>query len=169
MKVVYPGTFDPFTRGHEDLVRRASRLFDEVVVGVAASAAKQPFFTTEERVAMACEVLAPFRNVRIEPVPPSRRVVQVKFFDAPAKDRQWWLVAMPDGCVDLCKVDPGFDVDLYVNAELKVMTAIWMGLVPFAEALRDERVLLTGDRGIAAAFPSWLALSPFAAEQRMVA
>ena len=48
-------------------MRRASRLFDEVVVGVAASAAKQPFFTTEERVAMACEVLAPFRNVRIEP------------------------------------------------------------------------------------------------------
>ena len=67
LKVVYPGTFDPFTRGHEDLVRRASRLFDEVVVGVAASAAKQPFFTTEERVAMAREVLVPFRNVRIEP------------------------------------------------------------------------------------------------------
>jgi DNA-binding HxlR family transcriptional regulator len=109
------------------------------------------------------------RNMRIDPPPPVRRVVQVKFPDAAAKERQWWLVVTPDSCVDLCKVDPGFDVDLYVHAELKAMTAIWMGLLPFAEALRDERVLLTGDRAIAEAFPSWLALSPFAAEERMVA
>jgi DNA-binding HxlR family transcriptional regulator len=109
------------------------------------------------------------RNVRIEPPPPSRRVVQLKFPDAAAKDRQWWLVVTPDACVDLCKIDPGFDVDLYVNAELRAMTAIWMGLLPFAEALREERVLLTGDRAIAEAFPSWLALSPFAGERRMVA
>jgi pantetheine-phosphate adenylyltransferase len=66
LKVVYPGTFDPFTRGHEDLVRRASRLFNQVVVGVAASAAKQPYFTTAERVDMAREVLAPFANVEVE-------------------------------------------------------------------------------------------------------
>jgi pantetheine-phosphate adenylyltransferase len=66
LKVVYPGTFDPFTRGHEDLVRRASRLFHQVVVGVAASAAKQPYFTTGERVAMAREVLAPYANVSVE-------------------------------------------------------------------------------------------------------
>jgi hypothetical protein len=62
-----------------------------------------------------------------------------------------------------------FERDLYVNAELKALTAIWMGLMPFAEALDDERVLMTGDREIARAFPSWLALSPFAPEQRMVA
>jgi pantetheine-phosphate adenylyltransferase len=66
LKVVYPGTFDPFTRGHEDLVRRAARIFDQVVVGVAASAAKQPFFTTAERVDMAREVLAPYPNVTVE-------------------------------------------------------------------------------------------------------
>jgi pantetheine-phosphate adenylyltransferase len=66
LRVIYPGTFDPFTRGHEDLVRRAAKLFDEVVVGVAASAAKQPFFTADERVAMAKEVLAPFPNVTVE-------------------------------------------------------------------------------------------------------
>jgi len=67
LTIVYPGTFDPFTRGHEDLVRRAARLFDQVVVGVADSAAKRPFFDTPERVAMAEEVLAPFRNVRVMP------------------------------------------------------------------------------------------------------
>jgi len=65
MKVVYPGTFDPFTRGHEDLVRRASRIFDQVVVGIAASETKRPFFTTGERIAMAREVLHDFGNVEV--------------------------------------------------------------------------------------------------------
>lgn len=65
LKVVYPGTFDPFTRGHEDLVRRASRLFDTVIVGVADSKRKGPLFTAAERVAMTREVLAGFPNVRV--------------------------------------------------------------------------------------------------------
>ena len=65
MKVVYPGTFDPFTRGHEDLVRRAARLFDRVVVAVAESASKRPFFAADERVEMAREVLGPLPNVEV--------------------------------------------------------------------------------------------------------
>ena len=65
LKVVYPGTFDPFTRGHEDLVRRASRLFESVIVAVADSESKGPLFTAAERVAMAREVLAPYSNVRV--------------------------------------------------------------------------------------------------------
>ncbi|MGQ0578626.1 MAG: pantetheine-phosphate adenylyltransferase [Betaproteobacteria bacterium] len=65
-RAVYPGTFDPITRGHEDLVRRASNLFDEMIVAVADSRGKSPFFTVEERVAMARETLAPFKNVRVE-------------------------------------------------------------------------------------------------------
>ena len=65
LTVVYPGTFDPFTRGHEDLVRRASRLFDRVVVGVAAGEAKRPTFTLDERVAMAREVLVDVGNATV--------------------------------------------------------------------------------------------------------
>lgn len=65
LTVVYPGTFDPFTRGHEDLVRRAARLFDRVIVGVADSRSKQPFFDTAARVEMAREVLVPFPNVAV--------------------------------------------------------------------------------------------------------
>ena len=65
IKVVYPGTFDPFTRGHEDLVRRAAQLFDQVIVGVADSESKRPFFSAAERVAMAREVLAPLANVEV--------------------------------------------------------------------------------------------------------
>ena len=62
---IYPGTFDPMTRGHEDLVRRASNLFDRVVVGIAQSRSKRPFFTLEERVELAKQVLAPYPNVEI--------------------------------------------------------------------------------------------------------
>ena len=64
-RAVYPGTFDPITNGHEDLVQRASRLFDEVIVGVAHSQAKRPFFSLEERVGIAKEVLAPYANVKV--------------------------------------------------------------------------------------------------------
>jgi pantetheine-phosphate adenylyltransferase len=65
-RAVYPGTFDPLTRGHEDLVRRAAQVFDELIVGVADSRAKQPFFTLDERVSMTREVLADYGNVRVE-------------------------------------------------------------------------------------------------------
>jgi len=65
-KVVYPGTFDPMTRGHEDLVRRASALFDAVVVGVADSRGKRPFFSLDERINMAREVLAEYPNVEVK-------------------------------------------------------------------------------------------------------
>jgi pantetheine-phosphate adenylyltransferase len=64
-RAVYPGTFDPITRGNEDLVRRAAELFDHVVVAIAASRVKNPFFTLDERVAMAQEVLAPYKNVEV--------------------------------------------------------------------------------------------------------
>jgi pantetheine-phosphate adenylyltransferase len=64
-KAVYPGTFDPLTRGHEDLVRRACGLFSEVVVGVADSRGKRPFFTLEERIRMAREVLAAYPNCKV--------------------------------------------------------------------------------------------------------
>src|SRR5207249_4843484 len=65
IKAVYPGTFDPLTRGHEDLVRRASTLFDGVILAIADSQAKKPYFTLDERIAMAREVLADVKNVQV--------------------------------------------------------------------------------------------------------
>lgn len=62
---VYPGTFDPLTRGHEDLVRRASMIFGTVILGVADSRAKRPFFTLTERVDIAREVLSDLPNVKV--------------------------------------------------------------------------------------------------------
>ena len=62
---VYPGTFDPITRGHTDLIQRATQLFDEVIVAVAANTQKAPAFSAEERVALATEVLADVERVRV--------------------------------------------------------------------------------------------------------
>jgi len=65
IKAVYPGTFDPLTRGHEDLVRRASRLFDAIVLGIAESRAKRTYFTLDDRIEIAREVLADVKNVQV--------------------------------------------------------------------------------------------------------
>jgi pantetheine-phosphate adenylyltransferase len=62
---IYPGTFDPMTRGHEDLVRRAANLFDKVILAIAESPAKRPLFDLAERIAMASEILADVRNLEI--------------------------------------------------------------------------------------------------------
>lgn len=66
LKAVYPGTFDPITRGHEDLIRRAARLFDEIIVAIAESSNKAPFFSLEDRVSLARQVLADIPGVRVE-------------------------------------------------------------------------------------------------------
>lgn len=62
---MYPGTFDPITLGHEDLVRRACRLFDRVVVAIAANPGKEPMFSLDERVELATEALAKIDNVEV--------------------------------------------------------------------------------------------------------
>jgi pantetheine-phosphate adenylyltransferase len=62
---LYPGTFDPITNGHYDLVRRAANIFDEVIVAVAANPGKAPLFTLEQRVALTEEVIADITNARV--------------------------------------------------------------------------------------------------------
>jgi pantetheine-phosphate adenylyltransferase len=62
---LYPGTFDPITTGHSDLVRRATRVFDKVIVAIAANPAKQPLFNLDERVAMARAVLDDLPSVSV--------------------------------------------------------------------------------------------------------
>ena len=62
---VYPGTFDPLTRGHEDLVRRGAKLFSKLIIGIATSRSKTPLFSLEERVEIATELLSPYPNVEV--------------------------------------------------------------------------------------------------------
>lgn len=65
MVAVYPGTFDPVTNGHSDLVQRASKLFDHVIVAIAANPGKTPLFNLDQRVAMASRVLSDIPNVEV--------------------------------------------------------------------------------------------------------
>lgn len=64
-KAIYPGTFDPITNGHSDLIARAAKLFNHVVVGIAASPSKKPLFSLDERVALAQAVTAELPNVSV--------------------------------------------------------------------------------------------------------
>jgi pantetheine-phosphate adenylyltransferase len=65
MKAMYPGTFDPITNGHQDLIRRAARIFDEVVVAIAANPGKAPLLTLDQRVDLARQVVADLPNVSV--------------------------------------------------------------------------------------------------------
>ncbi len=67
LTAVYPGTFDPITLGHEDLMKRAARLFDRLLLAVAAGHHKRTMFNTGERLAMAREICAPYPNVEVVP------------------------------------------------------------------------------------------------------
>ncbi|MFZ0267921.1 winged helix-turn-helix transcriptional regulator [Caulobacter sp.] len=116
------------------------------------------------------------RKLNLEPMPRRRSVIQFLYAEQAPVDRSWWLIVEPDAGphasragapVDLCSVDPGFDVDLYVASDLRTMTAIWMGLDTVRAALDSGRMLLTGDAGLASDMQSWLGLSPFAKTRKM--
>jgi DNA-binding HxlR family transcriptional regulator len=108
------------------------------------------------------------RNLNTTPMPTHRSVVQFAYPELSAAQRLWWLIVDPQEGVDLCSIDPGFDVDLYVSVDLRTMTAIWMGLDTVRVAVANRRMILTGNRQLAAAMQTWLGLSPFAKEQKLV-
>ncbi|GAB4364537.1 MAG: helix-turn-helix domain-containing protein [Kiloniellaceae bacterium] len=113
------------------------------------------------------------RNIDPTPMPPRRSTIQVSFGEQPASRRDWWLVVQPDAApgaaVDLCSVDPGFEVDLYLATDLRTMTEIWMGYKTAAAAREAGQLVLTGSRALEDALQQWLRLSPFAKVERMVA
>lgn len=107
------------------------------------------------------------RNLDPSPLPDRRVVIQFLYHDLPSTKQDWWLVVEPDGTVDLCWSDPGFDVDLYVTTDLRTMTAIWMGVTDVRS--ESDRIEFDGAREIASTMQSWLKLSPFAAQKKYVA
>jgi DNA-binding HxlR family transcriptional regulator len=109
------------------------------------------------------------RNLDTTPMPKARRVIQFRYPELPPAQRTWWLLVDPAAAVDLCSVDPGFDVDLYVSTDLRTMTAIWMGLDTVRDARRTERLMLTGDRQLISDMQAWLGLSPFAKQVKVAA
>ena len=106
----------------------------------------------------------------IGPFPASRRrnVIQVIFTDLRDAQRNWWLIVEPDQEADLCSVDPGFDVDLYLSTDLRTMTEIWMGYTTIGRAKEQGRLLLTGNKQLEDDLGTWLRLSLFAKVGKMV-
>ncbi len=108
------------------------------------------------------------RSIDPSPLPKKRSVIQFVYPELPAAKRSWWLIVDPDGDTALCWVDPGFDVDLYVSADLRAMTSIWMGIDTVRAALARRDLVLTGEKELASKMQIWLGLSPFAKERKLV-
>ncbi len=107
------------------------------------------------------------RNLDTDPVPAMRTVIEFIYPELPPSQRNWWLIVEPDQSVDLCHIDPGFDVDLYVTVDLRTMTEIWMGLRTVATAISDGALCLVGRTELANTMQSWLGLSPFAQQKKL--
>jgi DNA-binding HxlR family transcriptional regulator len=107
------------------------------------------------------------RNLNPTPMPKRRSVIHFQYPELSPAQRSWWLLVGSDAEVDLCSVDPGFDVDLYVSTDLRTMTAIWLGLDDVRTAQSTHRMMLTGDRRLAADMQAWLGLSPFAKVRKL--
>jgi DNA-binding HxlR family transcriptional regulator len=109
------------------------------------------------------------RNINPAPMPRRRTTIQVIFADLQEARRNWWLIVQPGQEVDLCSVDPGFDVDLYLSTDLRTLTEIWMGYTAIARAKEQGRLTFTGNKQLTADVASWLSLSRFAEVAKLVA
>jgi DNA-binding HxlR family transcriptional regulator len=108
------------------------------------------------------------RNITPVSVPARRCTVQFLYPELSSGRSKWWLVI--DGReVDLCSVDPGFEVDLYVTSQLRSMTAVWMGHSTLKAEIDSGNIVLTGDKAMTRSIHGWLGLSPFAKEKRRIA
>ena len=103
------------------------------------------------------------RGIDAAVFPPGRSTVQFIYPEMDESHRDYWLV-IEDGDVDVCWVDPGYDVDLWVRCSLRVMTAIWMGYTSLRAEIAKGAVEVEGDPGLARTMPAWLSLSAFAKE-----
>ena len=102
------------------------------------------------------------RRVDVSALPEQpRTAVQFQLMGVPSKLQRWWLV-FEHGDADLCLKDPGFEVDLYVTAPMRVAAEVWLGRRSIAEAVRSGDLTLDGPKPQVSAFPRWFTLSIFA-------
>lgn len=103
------------------------------------------------------------RKIDPDALPRSRRtVIEFTYPELPKEERSYWLIAKSGMPIDLCSVDPGYDVDLFVSADLKAMTSSWMGLSSLKTEIAQGSISLIGDPVLAASVDSWLTRSSYA-------
>jgi DNA-binding HxlR family transcriptional regulator len=108
------------------------------------------------------------RNIRPVPLPKRKCTVQFVYPELTAGRNTWWLV-IEGRDVDLCSVDPGFEIDLYVRSTLRSMTAVWMGHTTLKAEIDARNIELSGDEAMTRSIHGWLGLSPFAKEKPRLA
>lgn len=103
------------------------------------------------------------RSVQLDRLPQEQLVTFFRYRDAEEGKRAWWLVARPDNA-DLCFTDPGFAIDLQVDAEAQAMAEVWIGQLELGAAMKAKRLKVSGPEHLVRSLPDWLGFSTFAYE-----
>jgi len=109
------------------------------------------------------------RKIQVDHMPKRRTVIQFMFPEQRPGENNYWFLVDPVKGTDLCCVEPGFDVDLYVRSDLRTMTAVYMGLESYTKAVEDGKLMLIGNSGLEKDMLAWLRLSRFASVEKQVA
>ncbi len=158
----------PTGRGYCYRLTRAGEEFRTVIEGLGNWGQRWTVRVKRDNLDAGLLMWAIRRRIALDRLPAGRVIVQFHFRGIPPTKRgyrRFWLL-LERAHVDLCVEDPGFEVDLYLDADLSAMTRIYLGDVSFASASRVGDVRLSGPRELARAFPSWLLLSHFAGVPR---
>ena len=102
------------------------------------------------------------RKIDPSALPERRVVVRFHFTDQRESEASYWLMARPGMAVDLCVMDPGFDVDLFVEADSKALASVWMGYSSWRTEISHDRIFLSGDACLARTIENWLVKCSFA-------
>ena len=155
-------------RGHRYCLTEAGKEFLPVIEGLGAWGQRWTVRVDRKNLDPGLLMWNMRRRIVLDRLPPRRVVVRFKFSGVAVTHRGpriFWLV-LERTQVDVCIEDPGFEVDLYVEADLGAMAKVWLGDVSFESALRSNEVRLVGPRELAKMFPTWLMLSHFAGVPR---
>lgn len=156
------------SEGGEYRLTEAGQELGEVVVHLGTWGARWTAPVRRDRLDAKLLIWDMRRRIAIDRLPGKRVVVRFDFRGVPpghkAPKTYWLLLERPE--VDLCIIEPGFEVDVYVDADLAAFSRVWLGEVPIRQAIRDGDIKLNGERQAAKDFPSWLLLSTLAAVPR---
>jgi DNA-binding HxlR family transcriptional regulator len=101
------------------------------------------------------------RRLHRDRMPRGRTTVLFRFSDARRGERRFWM-CVGDSGIDICLTNPGFEVDVTLDTDVRTLTDVWMGNLELKQCIRNRSVVLTGTAALTRAFPDWLALSVFA-------
>ena len=154
--------------GGEYRLTEAGQELGEVVVHLGTWGARWTAPVRRDRLDAKLLMWDMRRRIALERLPEKRVVVRFDFRGVPAghKAPKTYGLVMERREVDVCVLEPGFEVDVYVDADLATLSRVWLGEIPIRQAIRDGGVNLNGERQSVREFPSWLLLSALAAVPR---